>query len=83
SVSGILTSWNNSGEAYLTLGTDFGGEKVKFFFNYDFTDPPIMDSFINSQITVFGTFKEMIDGVIILNDAYSDDFDINDPGTLG
>lgn len=83
SVSGILTSWNNSGEAYLTLGTDFGGEKVKFFFNYDFTDPTIMDGFVNSPITVFGTFKEMIDGVIILRDAYSHDFDIDDPSTVG
>ena len=83
SVSGILASWNNVGEPYITLSTDFGGENVKFIFDYDFTDVETMNELVNSLITVFGTSSGMIDGVVILIDAYSTDFDINDPATVG
>jgi len=83
SVSGILASWDNTGEPSVTLGTDFGGENVKFIFNYGFTDVEAMDELVNSQITVLGTSSGMTDGVVILLDASSHDFDINDPSTVG
>jgi hypothetical protein len=83
-VTGILASWESAGEPFLTLITDsFGNDNVRFIFNYEFTDTEIMDSLIGEPVTVFGISRGLIGVVVILRDAFSHDFDINSPSTLG
>jgi hypothetical protein len=79
-----LASWESAGEPFLTLITDgFGNDNVRFIFNYEFTDTEIMDSLIGEPVTVFGISRGLIGGVVVLRDAFSHDFDINSPSTLG
>jgi len=83
-VTGILASWDGSGSPSLTMISDaFGNDNVRFIFEYEFTDTEIMNSLIGEPITVTGTSAGFIDGVVTLLGAFSHDFDINSPATLG
>lgn len=83
-VTGLLASWDNSGEPFLTMVSDtFGNDNVRFIFSYEFTDPEAMDILLGEPVTVTGTSHGFIEGVVILREAFSRDFDINSPATLG
>ncbi len=83
-VTGILAGWDNGGEPSLTMITDgFGNDNVLFIFNYEFTDEEIMATLLGEPITVTGTSHGFVGGVVILREAFSHDFDINSPATLG
>jgi hypothetical protein len=83
-VTGILFSWNIAGEPSLTMISDsFGNDKVRFVFEYEFTDQNIMNSLIGEPVTVIGVSRGLIGGVVILREASSHDFDINSPAVLG
>ena len=83
-VTGILASWDNGGEPSLTMISDgFGNDNVRFIFNYEFTDEEIMATLLGEPITVTGTSHGFTGGVVILREAFSHDFDINSPATLG
>jgi hypothetical protein len=83
-VTGILASWDGSGNPSLTMISDaFGNDNVRFIFEYEFTDTEIMNSLLGEPITVTGTSLGFVDGVVTLREAFSHDFDINSPATLG
>ncbi len=83
-VTGILASWDNRAEPFLTMISDtFGNDNVRFVFNYDFTEPEAMDLLLGEPITVSGISRGLIGGVVILHDAFSHDFDINSPPPPG
>jgi hypothetical protein len=85
-VTGVLASWDHSGEPFITMISDTdGNDNIRFVFEYDFTDPEIMDILLNEPnlITVSGISLGYTNGIVILKESSSHDFDINDPTTVG
>jgi hypothetical protein len=63
----------------------FGNDDIRFVFEYDFTDPEAMNNLLHETgvITVSGISRGFFSGVVVLQEATSHDFDINDPSTVG